>query len=992
MPDFAIDSVASSGGVTIAGGVTIGELGRYASETDSYTIALNTDPGGTVELSVSADSQSEVSVDGSPFASSVNFTSNDTSPTTVTVRAKDDSVGEGPHTSTITHAIVSGTVGYPAETLINNMVADVVDDEQPPLVGVDMYYTGGNIGSVPPNWNEFDAANPAMLLDLMRDDGVATPFDLEIKFTNISSIGGASVTAIPETVPVHTPSLEGLDDNARWRNSSSNPQPFANVEAIWSGLDPGEKYGIYVFAMESSTNDTINQRVTISGSGVDDPAPFTQVSAGKDDILIVNDEDGDSSRWLDTYAKVVTADAGGAIHVNVRRDDGVIRNRIYLAGLAIQELNDPPPPMPTLNFTTASQSGAEDIGTMTITASLSEPAGSDVTVPFTVGGAAMEGAGGDFTITSSPITISAGMTSADITITVNDDDEFEPSESIVVTMGAPTGAELGTTIAHTATITDNDIAPVDLDFGDAPTASQSGFAADYPTTLPSGARHTISALVLGSTVDSEGDGQPTAAADGDAADEDGVQFVTSVVTTATAATIASVLVTASAPGKLDAWIDFTRDGDWTDAGEQLFASSIDLVTGPNIVSFVVPSGSSAGETYARFRLSSSGGLSPEGAAADGEVEDYRLTILDGSSPVAAEVDMRVGEVDVIADGSDVVYRRDSVELFRAPGSTLANTTFLGTDGDDVLHLGNLSSALASPIPLIYDGGAGRDSVVLIDSGQSLDLTNLTLTQLSNIEVIEIIGASANSLTLNGAGVAAATDGSNELLVIHDQDDTVSYVGAGWDVIAPIWVDGSQRHVLSSGAIRVETINTRPYHNPLLRTDVNSVDGTSVLDALNIINFLGRVGTNPFLLPTPNSPDELAERYYDANGDGSASSLDALNVINFLAQQSPSESEQLTVAARLASPVRLVAVAETRSAGSEIDPVTTRPAFDQMDLGRLLSDSGARPEPGKSAEVSPNSDDQPSTREDTEDVWDLALDQVARATRVLASSFAELRAT
>ncbi len=935
--DFTIDADSSASGVTVSDGVMVGERGLFAPDTDTYAIALNTDPGGTVELSVSADGQSEVSVDGSPFAASVTFLSSSTTAKMVTVRAKDDSVGEGPHTSTITHAIVSGTVDYPAGTLINDLVADVVDDEQPPLVGVDMYFPGGSIGTVPMNWNEFDTTAP-QLLDLIRDDGVATAIDLEIILTNITSIGGASVSAMADTLPIHSPSLEGLDDNLRWRNSSTNPMPFANVEAIWSDLIPGARYAIYVFAMESSSTDTINQLVTITGSGVDDPTPFMQATAGKDDILIVNDEDGDASRTLESYAKIVTADAAGSINVNVRRDDGVIRNRVYLAGLAIQEVHVAPPPLPTVNFTTSSQSGPEDVGTMTVTASLSAATSSEVTVPFTLSGDATEGIADDYTITASPITIPAGMTSAEITITVNNDALAEPSESVIVTMGTPTGAILGTTTEHIATITDNDTNN-DLDFGDAPTAIQSGFASDYPTTLPDGARHTTSALVLGATVDSEVNGQPTVDADGDGADEDGVRFVTSVVTTSTAATTASVLVTASAPGKLDAWIDFTRDGDWLDVGERLFATSVDLVAGPNIISYPVPAGASAGDTYARFRFSSAGGLDPTGPAVDGEVEDYRLAILDGSSPVPSEIDMVVGDVEVIADSSDVVFRQDGVELFRAPGSALASTELLGTDGDDALRLGNLTSALTTPIPLIYDGGAGRDSMTLIDSDQTLDLTNATLNQLANIEEIDIAGASSNALTLDGPSVTASTDDSNTLLVVHDDDDTVDYSGAGWNVIPPIFVAGGQRHVLTNGGVRIETINTLPFQNPLARTDVNFMGGTTTLDALNVINFLGRLGMNPVDLPTPTSAAELPERYYDVNGSRSASSLDALNVINFLATLG---EDELTGAEFVSPKIPLpTGSGETTKLSNSDRTAMERSEIDKSVRDTLLKDFGSK---------------------------------------------------
>ena len=49
----------------------------------------------------------------------------------------------------------------------------------------------------------------------------------------------------------------------------------------------------------------------------------------------------------------------------------------------------------------------------------------------------------------------------------------------------------------------------------------------------------------------------------------------------------------------------------------------------------MPAGATLGVTYARFRLSTAGGLTPTGAAADGEVEDFRVTLATGSLQVAA---------------------------------------------------------------------------------------------------------------------------------------------------------------------------------------------------------------------------------------------------------------------------------------------------------------------------------------------------------------------
>ena len=169
-----------------------------------------------------------------------------------------------------------------------------------------------------------------------------------------------------------------------------------------------------------------------------------------------------------------------------------------------------------------------------------------------------------------------------------------------------------------------------LDFGDAPDAA--GLPASgnpYPTLLEhDGARHILSSgLFLGASVDAEADGQPNATATGDDVagapdDEDGVVFTSPLIP----GSMATVTVTASAPGLLDAWLDFTNDGDWGDAGEQIFAST-SLMAGSNSLSFAVPAGAAVGaQTFARFRLSSAGGLLPTGLAADGEVEDHAVDI------------------------------------------------------------------------------------------------------------------------------------------------------------------------------------------------------------------------------------------------------------------------------------------------------------------------------------------------------------------------------
>lgn len=118
------------GGVVITetdGGTVITEAGG----TDTYQIALATVPAGAVEITVSADAQTRVSVDGGPFEPQLVLSLTDTTAKAITVGAVDDAVDEANHTGKITHA-VTGTVNdqkYPTTLSIDDVTAAITDND-----------------------------------------------------------------------------------------------------------------------------------------------------------------------------------------------------------------------------------------------------------------------------------------------------------------------------------------------------------------------------------------------------------------------------------------------------------------------------------------------------------------------------------------------------------------------------------------------------------------------------------------------------------------------------------------------------------------------------------------------------------------------------------------------------------------------------------------------------------------------------------------------
>jgi hypothetical protein len=188
-----------------------------------------------------------------------------------------------------------------------------------------------------------------------------------------------------------------------------------------------------------------------------------------------------------------------------------------------------------------------------------------------------------------------------------------------------------------------------LDFGDAPDPL-------YPTLYANdGARHVYNPMVyLGSRLDVESDGQPTPHASGDDttwhADEDGIAFLTPIA----AGQSVQVQVQASTAGFLNGWIDFNADGDWNDAGEQVFSDEA-IPFGLTTHTFTAPTGFATTNTFARFRYSTQAGLAPTGLAPDGEVEDYEVSITgDGGTPEEPpEIDVKWSQPPDCDHGLDV---------------------------------------------------------------------------------------------------------------------------------------------------------------------------------------------------------------------------------------------------------------------------------------------------------------------------------------------------
>lgn len=533
-----------------------------------------------------------------------------------------------------------------------------------------------------------------------------------------------------------------------------------------------------------------------------------------------------------------------------------------------------------VTFTSTDAAGNADTATTTVTVvDTTAPA---VTVPADISVATNNLSGADATEAAIASFLAAGSASdvVDSAPTISHDapSVLPPGDTTVTFTGTDASGNEST---GTAVIT----VTVNFDLGDAPTP--------YPVTIADdGARHVPGTLFLGSLVDIDADGQPDAQALGDDNngddDEDGVAGVASLVAT-TVETTSSFRVVASEAGKLDGWIDFNSDGDWDDAGEQIFAG-VDLVAGTNLLSFSIPSDAADGNTAARFRVSTAGGLDPTGEAADGEVEDYILGLIDGDATggAAAQIDLGGDSIVLSIDAGQLVAQVGSTDIFRAPLTTIGTLDIFGTPADEsvTVDLADLASIPAGSLAM--DGGGGNNAIVINGDELAIDMTTAGLA-VTNFNLLDLSGPDATKVTLNAAVVNALSPTEKLLTILGGEGDEFALTDASdWLLVEPVIRDGVffiRADNQAGGGEVIEASLASSWHNFLRPGDINNDGSITAADSLRIINETSRRDFSDAdgNLVDPAGLDQWPNAYFDHNNDGRVSALDALRVINDIAR-------------------------------------------------------------------------------------------------------------
>jgi tRNA A37 threonylcarbamoyladenosine biosynthesis protein TsaE len=307
-----------------------------------------------------------------------------------------------------------------------------------------------------------------------------------------------------------------------------------------------------------------------------------------------------------------------------------------------------------------------------------------------------------------------------------------------------------------------------LDHGDAPDAFFGTGPGNYNTVISdNGPRHTIvSGLRIGANIDAEGGFLQNAAANADDVsgalpdDEDGViDPASDLALTAGAQPTVNVRVTntTGSTATLYGWIDANANGVFENATERATAF-VPGGTNNAVVTLVfpaVPSGFT-GTSYARFRLSTDVSASnPTGPAADGEVEDYRVTI---TRPGASTADIaRTQKIGSNTGGGPPLANGD---MF---GSAVAAIGDLDGDGNEDMVVGAPSQ--------FGSGNPGAVFVQFMNANGTVKASQRISSGVGN-------GPALTAGDYFGRAVAALGDlngdGITDIAVGADKDDSGGY--------------------------------------------------------------------------------------------------------------------------------------------------------------------------------------------------------------------------
>ena len=405
--------------------------------------------------------------------------------------------GSGDYTTPGSVVISSGTFSSMMMVTINN--DDIDEDDEAAVISLDSP-DNAMIGSIPSHTLTIvDDDFPPSISFFTPNQVVSEEIGVFTTSVTLSQISGKTIslpysisgTTIPEDYIIHDPSPLVI------------PPGNATVNINMSILegDGWEVDETLILTLENPVNATLGspavQTIVITEQSEEPTVTFTSSTRNVvESNLLLEIEIQMSNAWTDdvvipfTVTGTAQNGAGGDYiassspvvipigwtqgTIQVQLSDDVMDEELEDITLTMGEIQNGTPGAITIHqilitdndsppeayFTSPNKSLEEDTGVVTVEVGLSASSVHIVDVPLVLSGSAVQGA--DYSISTTNLTFPAGSVSETFEITIVDDTQYDPNENVVVSLGTPTNADLGSPNSFTLNIEDDDLAPCDV--------------------------------------------------------------------------------------------------------------------------------------------------------------------------------------------------------------------------------------------------------------------------------------------------------------------------------------------------------------------------------------------------------------------------------------------------------------------------------------------------------------------------------------------------
>ncbi|MDP7079798.1 MAG: Calx-beta domain-containing protein [Candidatus Undinarchaeales archaeon] len=475
-------------------GITLTESGGSTAvtedgttDTDTYTVVLDTKPYYDVVVTVTDDTEAYTD------KSSLTFTDGDWDSTqTVTVTAFKDYIDEttDPHTGTVSHSVASTDSKYSGMSLSSVSVSITDDDSAGTSVpDTDTDVAEGQTG---------DGYYDILLTSEPVETVTITIVDFDEQYEAMSQLTFTSGNwNVSQQVTV-TATDDDVDEAATHQHYIWNS--FSSTDSKYSS-------GFVGVGVTITDDDTASMTLTESGGSTavteggatdsytvvlgSDPNTTVTVTIGNDaDLQSMTALSFDSGDWDSTQIVTVTAeddsDDETSPEISTITHTVTSSNSDYngyaLGSVSVSVTDDD---VAAITLSLSGSPLAEDGGTATVSASANTEVAAEVTITLAFSGTAT--LSDDYTRSGTSLTISAGQTTSNsVTITGVNDDYDDDVETVIVdidTVGPAANAAESGTQQVTATITDDEDASI--------TVAESGGSTDVNEESATSDTYTI---------------------------------------------------------------------------------------------------------------------------------------------------------------------------------------------------------------------------------------------------------------------------------------------------------------------------------------------------------------------------------------------------------------------------------------------------------------------------------------------------------------------